>query len=783
MPTKKWMLLLPCLAFCAVLGDCGLVSAAARTRAAANLVRSAASGPWSAATTWENGRLPQTGDRVQIRQGHHVEYDLASEQVIRSIHVAGTLGFSRDRTTLLAVGLIKIQAGDDASENGFDCEAHLAEPEPGTLRPALEAGTPRDPIRAEFTCTIRLTYVEGMDRETCPAIVCCGGRLDLHGAPMNRTWVKLGQTAKALDQSLSLAEPVEGWRAGDHLLITATVLGHAGGDRGGLSTEERTLTSLQAAQLTLDRGLSFEHFAEGDYRGEVANLSRNVIVESADPAGVRGHTMYHRHSAGSISYAEFRHLGKRGVLGKYSLHFHLVGDTMRGSSVVGASIWDSENRWLTIHGTNYLVVRDCVGYRSIGHGFFLEDGTEVFNVLDRNLAVQAMQGKPLPRQVLPFDGNEGSGFWWANSLNSFTRNVTCENERYGYRFDATATSVFDLNLPIQQPDGSLRTMDIRTLPFVRFEANEGHCDGLYGFNLGEGVQQVGPDARHPFIIRDMLLWQVHYGFRVQSPCVLTENMRIHQAAYGIYHPNFDRHVYRNLLISETDTEPFNRGHDDFSTQYGVLTVDGLTFAGERFSDMPLIQISDDNPTGQAESHFRQVRVVERHDDGRRALVNLGGGPRPDPTTPHGVPIYLHDWYGPNRHAKVTSTRAKDLGQDGLTYHEELALTGDESRVAEVHDVEFPTLLDPVDDLPPTTVITRVDRQADQLIVVGTSADNGRVARVLVNGQAAEMLADTTGEWRVVLTADPKSDVELTAQAVDDAGLLEPRPHVVRVPPQ
>ena len=113
--------------------------------------------------------------------------------------------------------------------------------------------------------------------------------------------------------------------------------------------------------------------------------------------------MYHRHSAGSISYAEFRHLGKEGVLGRYAIHYHLVGNTMRGSSVIGASIWDSGNRWVTIHGTNYLVVRDCVGYQSMGHGFFLEDGTEVFNVLDRNLAVQARAAEGLPKQVLPFD--------------------------------------------------------------------------------------------------------------------------------------------------------------------------------------------------------------------------------------------------------------------------------------------------------------------------------------------------------------------------------------------
>ena len=71
--------------------------------------------------------------------------------------------------------------------------------------------------------------------------------------------------------------------------------------------------------------------------------------------------MFHRGSAGAITYAEFRHLGKEGVLGRYSIHFHLVRDTMRGASVIGASIWDSGNRWITIHGTDYLVVRDCVG--------------------------------------------------------------------------------------------------------------------------------------------------------------------------------------------------------------------------------------------------------------------------------------------------------------------------------------------------------------------------------------------------------------------------------------
>jgi hypothetical protein len=83
---------------------------------------------------------------------------------------------------------------------------------------------------------------------------------------------------------------------------------------------------------------------------------------------------------------------------------------MPGASVIGASIWDSGDRWITVHGTDYLVVRDCVGSDSIGHGFFLEDGSEVFNVFDHNLAVQARIGRPLPGQVLPFDHNDGAAF-------------------------------------------------------------------------------------------------------------------------------------------------------------------------------------------------------------------------------------------------------------------------------------------------------------------------------------------------------------------------------------
>jgi hypothetical protein len=750
------------------------------------LIRSARSGAWSTAETWEGGAVPKTGARVQIQSGHVVVYDLHSDLLIRSVHIAGTLSFAPDKDTLLDVGLIKIQPGDDVREEGFDCEAHPADLEPGKPRPALEVGRPDRPIDTAHKATIRLRWFDGMDKQSCPAIVCCGGRMDLHGTPMNRTWLKLGATAKRGSDTVTCAEAVTGWRPGDKVIVTATQLTpdgtrHRPGIRGRLAfTEERTIRKVDGSKILLDSPLEFDHLGDGEYRAEVANLSRNVVVESADPAGVRGHTMYHSGSAGSISYAEFRHLGKEGVLGRYSLHYHLVGDTMRGSSVIGASIWDSGNRWLTIHGTNYMVVRDCIGYQSVGHGYYLEDGTEVHNVLDRNLAVQAFKGKPLPKQALPFDQNEGAGFWWANSLNTFTRNVSCENDRYGFRFEATQTSALKLTLPIHQPDGSIKKVDIRTLPFVRFEDNESHCEGLYGFNLGEGVNRVGPDIHHPFVVRRTKLWMSHYAFRPQVPSLLVEDMKIWRAEYGVYHPNYDNHVYHNLYIGRTNTEPFNRGHDDDSVQYGILTVDGLTFDTERSgSYMPLIQISDQNPTGKASSHFRNVKLLDWTGDKARALVNRGGGPRPKPTTDSGVPVLMHDWFGPGRHAKVVSTKANDFRADGEHYREESLLTGDESRVAEVRDVQFPKLLDPVDDLPPATVITAVVAAAGgKVIVRGVASDNGVIAKVVVNGREAKSLCPNFSEWECVLEGVPRGSLRIEAHSEDAAGNVEKQPHVV-----
>ncbi len=563
--------------------------------AEADVIQSVRSGSWTSPETWSSGKIPGDGAKVLVQRAHTVLYDHDSSEVIRGIQIAGALKFATDRNTRLEVGLIRIENINEYSEDGFDCSHATADSGSGAnalrYRSALQIGLPDAPLPAQFKAIIRLHHLEGMNPETCPAIVCCGGRMDLHGAPLERTWIKLPyQTAKVGEARVVLPYPLPGWKEGDRIVISGTTrqFGYLGtryqkdGKDNGVydnpTSEERVITRMRRwgdfdsnlQIVSFDKPLEFDHLAAGEYRAEVANLSRNIVIESADPSGVRGHTMYHADSAGSISYAEFRHLGKKGVLGKYPIHYHLVGQSMRGSSLIGLSVWDSHNRWITVHGTQYLVIKDCVGYKSLGHGYFLEDGTEVCNIFDRNLAIQALRGEPLPQQVLPYDNNLGSGFWWANSLNTFTRNVAAECDEDGFRYEVVKRDDFDPVLSILQPDGSFQQVDVRTLPFIRFDGNEAHCHRLFGVNLGgfasrnfskrpsheQDVNGVGPDYKHPFLLRNTKVWNSHWAFHIGSPNVQLQNADIHDCAYGLWRCVMNNHEYLRMNFSQVNTTVF-----------------------------------------------------------------------------------------------------------------------------------------------------------------------------------------------------------------------------------
>ena len=775
--------------------------------AAGATIKSVRSGPWSDAKTWAPAKVPGENSTVVIDGGTVVTYDIDSATAIREVQVTGKLTFARDRNTRLVVGLLRVtppRAAGDTGVEDIDKHAHGdthgdegADPTNG---PALEVGTAADPIPAPFTARIELKYFTGMDAEKLPAILCRpGGRMEFHGSPMNRTWVKLGASLKAGDTIVTLSEPVTGWRVNDEVVISGSVRKdkrdtkdeYGQYNRIEPTSERRRIKAIEGTKITLDSPLKEVHYGEGDFRSEIANLSRNVIIESADAgskgtAKHRGHTMYHHGSLGSISYALFQNLGKEGVLGRYPIHFHLVGDSMRGSSVIGAAIVGSHNRWVTLHGSQYLVVRDCVGYQSVGHGYFLEDGSEVYNILDRNLGIQATQGKRMKGQALPFDPNEGAAFWWANGRNTFVRNVAAENFEYGYRYDSQKSSQFNPNLLIRQPDGSESKVDIRTIPHYRFQHNESHTEGLYAFVFA-GTNGVGPDTKHPHVLRDLVLWESHYSLRSQIPTMLVENLRIHRAAYGIYRPWFDNHVYRNIHMSRMSTEPFNRGQDDDSEQAGSITVDGLTFSEIGYGgSMPLIQMSDNNLSGKAETHIRNLKVIGETKGNRWPTINRGGGSVVQPKTEKGVPVYLHDYFGAGKHGKVALVNAPDYGKDKLEYRKLPPLTGSEAAVAEVSDVAFPKLLDPIDDQPPATAIhfpargTIASIKDGKLTIRGTTTDNEGTKRVFVNGIEAKDVDYNFHQWEVTLTNVKPGKFTIKAHAEDVNGNVELTPHEVTV---
>src|SRR5262249_28764495 len=151
-----------------------------------------------------------------------------------------------------------------------------------------------------------------------------------------------------------------------------------------------------------------------------------------------------------------------------------------------------------------------------------------------------------------------------------------------------------------------------------------------------------------------------------------------------------------------------------------------------------------------------------------------------PIVDKGVPYFIHDYFGPGRHAKIVSTKAADLLKDGNEYRTQAPLTGDESVVAEVKDVAWPQLLQPVDDLPPATIILSVRRQGEKLLVKGVSHDNGVIRSVTVNGQAAKLDIIQAGlvDWSAELSL-PR-DGRVVAAAVDAAGNRETLTHVVVV---
>ncbi|MDW3221303.1 MAG: G8 domain-containing protein [Paracoccaceae bacterium] len=264
-----------------------------------------------------------------------------------------------------------------------------------------------------------------------------GSRIEIHAADAAKdSWTTLARTAEAGSNRLTVEEQT-GWEIGDQIAITSS-------DYEYEQDETFTITDVSADGLTftLDKPLVYMHYGETetegngldgedfreweiDERAQVALLSRNVKIQGDEDAhedGYGGHTMVMRGAEMHVSGAEFAKMGQEGILGKYPLHWHLLGDAGAGQYVANSSIHHSFNKGLTVHGTSHTSVSDTVVFDTIGHGYFLEDGSETGNLFQGNIAFgQHMASED--EAIIASDILNVSSFWITNPNNDFVGNV------------------------------------------------------------------------------------------------------------------------------------------------------------------------------------------------------------------------------------------------------------------------------------------------------------------------------------------------------------------------
>jgi len=133
------------------------------------------------------------------------------------------------------------------------------------------------------------------------------------------------------------------------------------------------------------------------------------------------------------------------------------------------SIHHGFQRATTIHGTHFTEVRNNVAFHIRGHTFFVEDGGEMYNNFENNLAAFTLCSEgPLAGDIHP--GN----FWTSSPMNIWRHNVAAGSCGFGYWFE----------LP-SNPGGESASPDVcsSSNPLGGFYNNTAHSSASIGFRV------------------------------------------------------------------------------------------------------------------------------------------------------------------------------------------------------------------------------------------------------------------------------------------------------------
>lgn len=202
--------------------------------------------PWSDPATW-GGQVPRAGEVVTIPRDRAVLLDV-DPPILRGLQVDGTLTFA-DRDVTLQTGWIAVTG-------------HLA------------IGTPERPLTKRVTVVLDPHPGDEVSGAGEGPIAVQGGTLDVHGTAPVEAWTRLAATAVAGSTTVTL-EQAPGWQVGDRVVLAST-------STDPDQAEERTVTAIVGATVTLDQPLIHTHWGQTDavggaevaLHGEVASLSQ-----------------------------------------------------------------------------------------------------------------------------------------------------------------------------------------------------------------------------------------------------------------------------------------------------------------------------------------------------------------------------------------------------------------------------------------------------------------------------------------------------------------------------
>jgi parallel beta-helix repeat protein len=421
------------------------------------------SGTWSNPATW-GGSVPGTADIVDIPAGIAVTVaDQSAQAQVVGIRSGGSLVFDPSVPTRLSVGTLEEEQGG-----------------------LLQVGTSTAPVTA--SAEIRITAVPinpTTDPEQYGTGVIAMGTVRMFGRSMQSSFVQLAAEAHAGDTTLSVATSAADWQPGDSVVLpdTRQTLPADGQLPSQLETVAITSVSSNGKTLTLAAPLKYDHLGAHDLDGNlvalphVADLTRTILVDSADPTGERGHTLFTRFADVDIEYAHFDNLGRTtdaplddttfnadgsvahygtNQIARYAVHLHhLVGPTAgRGPGiqnvqfkVIGNAVTNSQRWGIDLHDADFGEVEGNVVYNTQGAGIVTEDGSEIGNTISGNMVVGTVGTNPRttaysrgnPAEDLDF-GFEGTGIWLKSVGNTVTGNVVADSKNTGISTWAVTTA-------------------------------------------------------------------------------------------------------------------------------------------------------------------------------------------------------------------------------------------------------------------------------------------------------------------------------------------------------